>query len=73
MKQQSSVKGFAVLSMASMVCKVLSLAYLPFQTWIVGDIGNGIISKGYNLYVFIYSLTNAGLPVGHLEVRFGSA
>ncbi len=63
LKQQSSVKGFAVLSMASMICKILSLAYLPFQTMIVGDIGNGIISKGYNLYVFIYSLTNAGLPV----------
>ena len=63
MKQQSSGKGFAVLSAASVICKVFSLAYLPFQTWIVGDVGNGIISKGYNLYVFLYGLTNAGLPI----------
>ena len=63
MKQQSSTKGFAVLSSASIICKVLSLVYLPFQTWVVGDVGNGIISIGYKLYLFIYALTNAGLPL----------
>ena len=63
MKQQSSGKGFAVLSLASIICKVLAFAYLPFQTWIVGYGGNGIISKGYVVYIFVYALTNAGLPV----------
>jgi len=63
MKQQSSGKGFAVLSTASVVCKVLAFAYLPFQTWIVGYSGNGVISKGYVVFVFLYTVTNAGLPV----------
>lgn len=63
MKQQSSGKGFAVLSTASVVCKILSLIYLPLQTWVVGDSGNGIIGIGMRLYTFIYALTNAGLPL----------
>ena len=63
MKEQSSSKGFAILSSASIVCKVLALVYLPIQTFLVHDSGNGVISAGFKLYLFIYSLTNAGLPV----------
>jgi len=63
MKEQSSSKGFAVLSSASIICKVLSLVYLPVQTLLVHDSGNGVISAGFKLYLFIYALTNAGLPV----------
>ena len=61
--KQSSAKGFAVLSSASVICKLLSLVYLPFQTWVVGDVGNGIINIGFTLYLFIYQMTNAGLPL----------
>jgi stage V sporulation protein B len=63
MKEQSSSKGFAVLSSASIICKVLSLVYLPIQILLVKDSGNGVISIGFKLYLFIYALTNAGLPV----------
>ena len=63
MKKQSSSKGFAILSTASIICKVLSLVYLPIQTLLASDSGNAVISSGYKLYLFIYALTNAGLPV----------
>ena len=61
--QQSSSRGFSVLGTASILCKVLALIYLPIQTAIVGDLGNGIFSTGYRLYMLIYSLSNVGLPI----------
>ncbi|HEX3027632.1 MAG TPA: oligosaccharide flippase family protein, partial [Clostridia bacterium] len=63
MKQQSTSKGFAILSIASILCKVLSLVYVPLQTAIVGYSGNGMISSGYRIYIFMFSLSNAGLPI----------
>ena len=63
MKRQTSSKGFAILSAASVISKVLAFLYLPVQTMLVHDSGNGVISAGFKLYVFIYALTNAGLPL----------
>ena len=63
MKQQSTTKGFAVLSVSNIIIKVLSLVYVPFQTMIIGNYGNGLVSSGYRIYVFLFSLSNAGLPV----------
>lgn len=63
MKRQTSSKGFAILSLASMICKIFSFVYLPIQAMLVQDTGNGVISAGFKLYIFIYALTNAGLPV----------
>lgn len=63
MKRQTSSKGFAVLSIASVISKVLAFIYLPIQAMLVHDNGNGVISAGFKLYILIYALTNAGLPV----------
>ncbi|MBP1737422.1 MAG: polysaccharide biosynthesis protein [Oscillospiraceae bacterium] len=63
MKRQSSGKSFAILSAASVICKVLAFVYLPIQALLVHDSGNGVISAGFKLYAFIYAMTNAGLPV----------
>lgn len=63
MKRQTSSKGFAVLGAASLICKVLAFVYLPVQAMLVHDSGNGVISAGYKLYILIYTLTNAGLPL----------
>jgi stage V sporulation protein B len=60
-QQQSTTKGFAILGITNVICKVLAIIYLPFQTMILGNTGNGIVSSGYYVYLFIYSLTNAGL------------
>jgi stage V sporulation protein B len=63
MNQESADRGFAVLGTSSIIVKFLALIYLPIQTFIVKDYGNGIISAGYIIYIFIFSLANAGLPV----------
>lgn len=63
MKQQSTTKGFAILSAASMISKVLSFLYVPFLIYIISDEGFGIYSATYQIYVFIYVLTNSGIPV----------
>lgn len=62
MKKQSTSKSFAILGTASIVVKVLAIIYLPFQTMILSDTGNGIVAKGYNIFTFLFSLSNAGLP-----------
>ena len=61
MKEQSITKGFAILSIASIVAKLLSLIYVPFLTRIVGNVGMGIYGKTYDIFVFVYALTNVGL------------
>jgi stage V sporulation protein B len=60
---QSTTKGFAVLSAASIIVKVLSLLYIPVLLAIIGEEGNGIYAAAYQVYVFVYVLTNSGLPV----------
>ncbi|MCX7615340.1 MAG: polysaccharide biosynthesis protein [Clostridiales bacterium] len=62
MKKQSTAKNFAILGMANILVKVLAIIYIPFQTRILGNIGNGIVADGMNVYLFLYSLSNAGLP-----------
>lgn len=63
MKRQTTSKGFAILSIASFACKLLAFVYLPIQTMLVDNAGNGVISAGFKLYCFILGLTYAGLPV----------
>jgi Membrane protein involved in the export of O-antigen and teichoic acid len=61
--KQTTSKGFAILSLAGIVNKFLAVAYVSIQTMLVGNYGNGIISAGYNIYILIYALSNAGVPV----------
>lgn len=63
MKKQSISKGFAVLSVAGIAVKVLSILYIPFLRWIIGDEGYGIYGAAYQVYVFIYVIANSGIPV----------
>lgn len=63
MKEQSTTKGFAILSAASMIVKILSLLYIPFLMLIIGDEGYGIYGASYQVYAFIFVLTNSGIPV----------
>jgi stage V sporulation protein B len=62
-KQQSTSRGFAVLSAAGMMVKVLSLLYIPFLLRIINDEGYGVYNAAYQVYAFVYVLTNAGIPV----------
>jgi len=71
-KDNSATRGFAVLSAAGILNKVLSVIYVPLLLQIVGDVGYGIYNAGYQIYVFIYVLTNSGFPVAisKLEAEF---
>ncbi|MBC8061898.1 MAG: polysaccharide biosynthesis protein [Clostridiaceae bacterium] len=63
MKKQSTSKGFAVLSAAGMFVKVLSLLYIGSLQRIITKPGYGEYSAAYQIYAFVYVLTNAGIPV----------
>lgn len=63
MGEQSVSKGFAVLSAAGIIVKLLSLLYIPFLIAIVGEEGNGIYAAANQVYVLLYAITNVGLPV----------
>jgi stage V sporulation protein B len=61
--KQSTTKGFAILSAAGFMVKLLSLLYVPFLIYILGDEGYGIYARAYPIFVYMYILTNAGIPV----------
>ncbi|EPY6470211.1 putative polysaccharide biosynthesis protein [Clostridium sporogenes] len=63
MKKQSVTKGFAILSIAGMLAKVFSLIYIPALINILTDQGYGIYMAAYQIFTFIFILTNSGIPV----------
>ncbi|APH15135.1 polysaccharide biosynthesis family protein [Clostridium sporogenes] len=63
MKKQSVTKGFAILSIAGMMAKVFSLIYIPVLINILTDQGYGIYAAAYQIFLFIFVLTNSGIPV----------
>ena len=63
MKKQSTQKGFAVLSFAGIAVKVISLVYLYFLINILGSTGYAVYMEAYQIYVFVFVLTNSGIPV----------
>ncbi|MBZ9624802.1 polysaccharide biosynthesis protein [Clostridium sp. FP2] len=63
LKKQSTTKGFAILSAAGFMVKILSLLYVPFLIKILGKEGYGIYARAYPIFIYIYILTNAGIPV----------
>lgn len=61
MRSQSTTKGFAILSAAGMIVKLLSLIYVPLLQHFVGEDGYGIYFTTYTVFAFIYVITNTGL------------
>jgi len=62
-KTQSTTKGFAILTAAGFMVKFLSLLYVPFLGKILGENGIGVYASAYNIFTYVYILTNAGIPV----------
>jgi stage V sporulation protein B len=62
MKKQSTMGGFAILSSAVLIVKILSLIYLPFLNSILGKEGYGIYQAAYLVFVLIFAITTSGLP-----------
>ncbi|WP_268812475.1 oligosaccharide flippase family protein [Heyndrickxia ginsengihumi] len=66
MKQEDSaifMKGIVILTISSIITKILSAIYrVPFQN-IVGDIGFYIYQQVYPLYGIVIALATSGFPV----------
>ena len=69
-KTQSMAKGFTILGAAGLINKVLGIVYVSFLTRIFemmgkgyGNVGNGIYNAGYQIYLFVFVITNQGIPV----------
>src|SRR5665647_6270 len=63
MENQSITKGAAILSAAGIIVKILSLIYMPALILIFGDPGNALYLVAYNIYAYVYIITNSGIPV----------
>jgi len=63
MQKQSLTRGFAVMSAAGIIVKIMSFLYIPFLMAIIGDEGTGVYGVIYQVYVFIYVIANSGIPV----------
>ena len=63
LKEQSTAKGFTFMSTANLLCRCLSILYIPILTGLLGDIGNGIYSAGYTVYTLLFEITYMGIPV----------
>ncbi|HCW05706.1 MAG TPA: sporulation protein SpoVB [Clostridium sp.] len=63
MKEQSTTRGFAVLSAASLIVKLVSLLFLPLLNFILPQEAIGSYNFTYTIFTFIYVLSNSGIPV----------
>lgn len=68
-KEQSMAKGFAVLSVASVLVKILSLFFIPIiRSLMGGSAGYQVYYSAYQVFAFVYVLATAGLPVAISKV-----
>lgn len=64
MKKQSTGRGFAYLSIAELLVKIMSVVYVPVLYRILGGVGHGIYAVTYDAFTLIYVLTNEGIQRG---------
>lgn len=62
-KSQSLLNGALVLSLSTIIVKVIGVIYKIPLTNMIGTIGRGYFDSAYSLYVPIYTISMAGLPV----------
>ncbi len=56
----SSNRGFLILSIAGLVTKLISVFYIPLLQRIIGLDGYGIYQNCYEVFLFVYAVTNLG-------------
>lgn len=62
-KSQSLLNGAIVLAAATIIVKIIGILYkIPISN-MVGAVGRGCFDSAYNLYIPIYTVSMAGLPV----------
>lgn len=62
-KNQTLLNGALILSVATLVVKVIGVIYKIPLSNMIGTVGRGYFDSAYNLYVPIYTISMAGLPV----------
>lgn len=59
-KSANSSRGFLILSIAGLLTKVISVFYIPLLQRIIGLNGYGIYQNCYEVFLFVYAVTNLG-------------
>lgn len=59
-KSAHSSRGFLILSVAGLLTKVISVFYIPLLQRIIGLDGYGIYQNCYEVFLFVYAVTNLG-------------
>ena len=62
-KSQSLLNGAMVLAVTTVLVKIIGILYKVPISNAVGAVGRGCFDSAYNLYIPIYTLSMAGLPV----------
>lgn len=62
-KSQTLLNGALVLSLSTIIVKIIGVIYKIPLTNMIGTIGRGYFDSAYSLYVPIYTISMAGLPV----------
>lgn len=62
-KKQSFFKGAMILSVAALIVKLIGALFKIPLTNILGGDGMGYFSTAYDIYMPVYVISNAGLPV----------
>lgn len=60
MEEKSVGRSFLILSVAGILVKILSAAYVPLLRTIIGKQGIGIYNASYSYFVFILAITSLG-------------
>lgn len=63
-RKQSVFGGVAVLTVASLLVKVIGVFYKIPLTYLLGDEGMGYFNSAYTIYAWLYMISTAGLPIG---------
>ncbi len=61
MDEKSIGRGVIVLSLSSIILKLLSALYMPILSQILTDEGIAIYTVGYDIFVFLFALTSLGV------------
>ena len=60
MNEKSIGRGIIVLSISSIILKLLSSIYMPILSLILKDKGVAVYNIGYNYFVFLFAITSLG-------------
>ncbi|HOA33888.1 MAG TPA: oligosaccharide flippase family protein, partial [Clostridiales bacterium] len=63
MKRQSLLNGALVLVIATALVKVIGALFKIPITNLIGPVGRGYFGSAYNIFIPVYNIAMAGLPV----------